>query len=78
MSSTPNILATMQANEIYPIKLAGQITRVAPLGDPTIEQYYHVALEQGRYLEHSIADANFALAQRLRDLQEKIEHKVER
>ena len=66
----------MQANEIYPIKLAGKITRFSPLGDPTIEQYYHTALEQGRFLEHSIADANFALAQRLRDLQEKIEHKL--
>jgi hypothetical protein len=66
----------MQANEIYPIKLAGTITRNAPLGDPTIEQYYHTALEQGRFLEHSIADANFALAQRLRDLQEKIEQKL--
>ena len=49
---------------IWPIKAKGAVQRVQPLGDPQIEQFYHNSMEQGRFLESSIADANNWLLQK--------------
>jgi hypothetical protein len=49
---------------LWPIKAKGAVVRFAPLGDPAIEQNYHKSMEQGRFLETSIADANNWLLQK--------------
>ncbi len=50
--------------QLFPIHTPGAITRHLPYGDPTVEQYYHKALEDGRFLEASIGDANNWLLQK--------------
>jgi hypothetical protein len=50
--------------QLWPIKAKGAVERLNPLGDPEIEQQYHKALEQGRFRETSIADAQHWLAQK--------------
>src|SRR5208337_302182 len=52
------------SGNLFPITVPGAIIRHNPLGDPTIETNYHKALEDGRYLETSIADANNQLLQK--------------
>jgi hypothetical protein len=49
---------------LWPIKAKGKVDRVNPLGDPTISAQYQNAMEQGRVLESSIADANNWLLQK--------------
>lgn len=49
---------------LWPIKAKGAVVRFQPLGDPQIEQFYHNSMEQGRFLESSIADANNWLFQK--------------
>src|SRR5271170_3819077 len=49
---------------LWPIQAKGKVTRLNPLGDPQVEMYYHKAMEQGRFLEASIADANNWLIQK--------------
>lgn len=49
---------------LWPIQAKGAVNRVQPLGDPSIEQFYHNSMEQGRFLESSIADANNWLLQK--------------
>jgi hypothetical protein len=49
---------------LWPIKAKGAVNRVQPLNDPTISQFYSNSMEQGRYLESSIADANTWLFQK--------------
>src|SRR5271166_1872807 len=49
---------------LWPIQAKGKVTRLNPLGDPQVEQYYHNAMEQGRFLERNIADANNWLLQK--------------
>src|SRR5208337_700590 len=60
MGSTPigSLNTTLQNAEIWPIKAQGAIIRHTFAGDPTIEKNYHKALEDGRWLEASIGDAN--------------------
>ena len=58
MGSIPGLTQAENNALLWPIKAKGQVNRLNPLGDPTIEQYYHSAMEQGRFLEKSIADAN--------------------
>lgn len=43
---------------LWPIQAKGAVVRLQPLNDPTISQYYPNSMEQGRFLESSIADAN--------------------
>src|SRR5579863_5846100 len=50
--------------QIWPIKTPAAITRHLPYGDPAVEKFYHKALEDGRFLEGSIGDANDWLIQR--------------
>lgn len=50
--------------QLFPIHTPGAITRHLPYGDPTVEQFYHKALEDGRFLEASIGDANNWLLQK--------------
>jgi hypothetical protein len=59
--SLPPSLAAVQ---IWPIKAKGAVIRHNPLGDPTVEKYYHEALEDGRWLEKNVADANHWLLQK--------------
>lgn len=49
---------------LWPIQAKDKVQRWTPLGDPAIEQYYHTAMEGGRYLERNIADANHWLLQK--------------
>jgi hypothetical protein len=49
---------------LWPIKAKGEVNRLKPLGDPAIEKFYHDSMEQGRFLESSIADANNLLLQK--------------
>lgn len=49
---------------IWPIKAKGAVDRLQPLNDPAISQYYQNSMEQGRFLESSIADANLWLFQK--------------
>ena len=49
---------------LWPIKAKGAVNRVQPLNDPTISQFYQNSMEQGRFLESSIADANLWLLQK--------------
>ena len=46
------------------LKFKGAINRKNPAGDPTIEKVYHAALEDGRWLEKNVADANHWLLQK--------------
>ena len=71
MSST-GLPANLQAAELWPVQAKGAVQRLNPLGDPTIEKFYHNAMEQGRFLERNIADAQHWLAQKEKDLMEKI------
>src|SRR5208337_2332221 len=58
---------------LWPIKAKGAVNRVNPLNDPTISQYYQQAMEQGRVLESSIADANNIILQKKQLLVNQIE-----
>jgi hypothetical protein len=60
--STPPIIPSSVL--MWPITAKGAINRHNPLGDPTIEKYYHKALEDGRWLERNIAEANHWLLQK--------------
>src|SRR5271166_5396709 len=62
----------LRGAEIWPIKAQGAIIRHTPYGDPTIESAYHKALEDGRWLEASIGDAQNWLLQR----QQQIIHEI--
>lgn len=71
MSST-SLPAGLQAAELWPIQAKGAVQRLNPLGDPSIEQFYHEAMEQGRFLERNIADAQHWLAQKQQELMRQI------
>lgn len=65
----------LQNAETWPIRAKGAVTRLTPLGDPSIEGsggYYHQALESGRLTERNIGDAQHWLLQKKKDLMEKI------
>src|ERR1700675_5017026 len=49
---------------LWPIKAKGAVNRVQPLNDPAISEFYQNSMEQGRFLESSIADANFQILQK--------------
>ena len=49
---------------LWPIKAKGKVDRLQPLNDPAISQFYQNSMEQGRFLESSIADANLWLLQK--------------
>src|ERR1700675_747801 len=49
---------------LWPIKAKGKVDRLQPLSDPAISQFYQNSMEQGRFLESSIADANLWLLQK--------------
>jgi hypothetical protein len=53
--------------------LVRDVQKFNPLGDPTIETYYHKALEAGRFSEKSIADAQHFLQQKQALLMKHIE-----
>jgi hypothetical protein len=57
---------------LWPIKAKGAVVRTQPLNDPTISKFYPVSMEQGRFLECSIADANNWLLQKKQLLDEYI------
>jgi hypothetical protein len=57
---------------LWPIQAKGAVVRHQPFGDPTISKFYQNSLEQGRFLESSIADANFWLLQKRQLLNEYI------
>jgi len=69
---TDTLTTDLQNAELWPIKAKGAVTRLNPLSDPAIEHFYHKSMEQGRFLECSIADANFWLQEKKQDLIEKI------
>src|SRR5208283_2794083 len=71
MSNT-GLPAGLQAAELWPIQAKGAVQRLNPLGDPSIEQFYHEAMEQGRFLERNIADAQHWLAQKQQELMRQI------
>jgi hypothetical protein len=54
--------------ELWPIKAKKKVVNWNPLGDPTVEKFYHKAMEDGRALETSITDANHWLIQRRNQL----------
>jgi hypothetical protein len=54
--------------ELWPIKAKKKVVNWNPMGDPTVEQFYHKAMEDGRRLETSITDANHWLIQRRNQL----------
>jgi hypothetical protein len=71
----PNFTQDLQNAEMWPIKAKGAVTRLTPIGDPSIEGsggYYHQSLEDGRLLERNIGDAQHWLLQKKKDLMEKI------
>jgi hypothetical protein len=49
---------------LWPIKAKGKVDRLQPLNDPAISDFYQNSMEQGRFLESSIADANFQILQK--------------
>jgi hypothetical protein len=55
---------------LWPIKAKGAVVRTQPLNDPTISKFYPVSMEQGRFLECSIADANNWILQKKQLLDE--------
>ncbi len=57
---------------LWPIHTKGAIQRHNPLGDPKIEKHYHEALEDGRWLEKNIGDANHWLLQKKQYVMDKI------
>jgi hypothetical protein len=61
-------MATLSSAEqtalLWPIKAKGAVNRLQPLNDPAISQFYQNSMEQGRFLESSIADANLWLLQK--------------
>jgi hypothetical protein len=67
-----SLTSAEQTALLWPIKAKGAVIRHSPLGDPTIEKYYHNAMEQGRFLESSIADANNLLLQKMQLLKKYI------
>lgn len=59
-----NLTPAEQNALLWPIKAKGAVTRLSPAGDPSISAAYQQAMEQGRFLESSIADANNWLLQK--------------
>src|SRR5271154_5630732 len=57
-----------QAALLFPIKAKGAVTRISPAGNPDVNSVYSNSMEQGRFLEASIADANTQLLQSAQDL----------
>jgi hypothetical protein len=51
-------MGSAPSGSLFPILTPGAIVRHTPAGDPTIEQYYHQAMEDGRLLEACVGDAN--------------------
>src|SRR5271167_1295979 len=49
---------------LWPIQAKGAVDRLQPLNDPAISMFYQNSMEQGRFLESSIADANLWLLQK--------------
>jgi hypothetical protein len=74
MGSLPSDLQNAQ---IWPIRALGAVQRHQFADDPTVQQYYQKAMEDGRFLESSIGDANASLLKRKKDLQEKIQQKID-
>jgi hypothetical protein len=74
LPNIPNIFASIvvPTNQVLPIQCKGSATRLSLYGPPTIQPFWHKALEQGRTLESSIGDATYALAAKKQDLLEKI------
>lgn len=69
MASNSNPLSSAEQQAlIWPIQAKGAVTRLNPLNDPAISQYYPNSMEQGRFLESSIADANNFLLQKMQIL----------
>ena len=70
MASIDTELTVDLANaQIWTVKAQGEVVRLNPMGDPTIEKYYHKSLEQGRFLEQNIGDAQHWLQQKKNQLQ---------
>src|SRR5271163_1790919 len=61
-----------QAALLFPIKAKGAVTRISPAGNPDVNSVYSNSMEQGRFLEASIADANTQLLQSAQDLKANI------
>src|SRR5271154_6838407 len=59
---------TDQAALLFPIQAKGAVTRTLPAGNPDVNSVYSNSMEQGRFLEASIADANTQLLQSAQDL----------
>jgi hypothetical protein len=61
-------MATLTSAEqtalLWPIKAKGAVNRLQPLNDPAISEFYQNSMEQGRFLESSIADANLWILQK--------------
>ena len=63
----------LQNAELWPLKAKTRVTNWHPLGDPSVEHYYHESLEDGRELQKSIADANNLLIKEKQNLQKHIQ-----
>lgn len=63
---------SLQNSLLWPIHVKGAIIRHSPAGDPKIEKVYHAALEDGRFLERNLGDANNWIAEKKKDLLEKV------
>ena len=63
----------LQNAELWPIRAKTKVANWHPLGDPSVEHYYHEALEDGRELQKSIADANYWLIKERQNLQKHIQ-----
>src|SRR5271157_2910991 len=61
-----------QAALLWPIKAQGAVTRLSPAGNPAVSSVYSNSMEQGRFLESSIADANTQLLQAKQELFDKL------
>src|SRR5271157_6306783 len=59
-----SLTSAEQSALIWPIQAKGAVTRLQPLNDPAISMFYQNSMEQGRFLESSIADANLWLLQK--------------
>src|SRR5271168_1819042 len=64
-----SLTSAEQSALLWPIQAKGAVTRLQPLNDPTISQFYSNSMEQGRFLEASLADANTWLLQKTQLLQ---------
>jgi hypothetical protein len=62
----------LQPFQLWPIKAKGAIIRHLPAGDPTLEKQYHKALEDGRFLEACIGDAQTWILKEKQRIIEKI------